>query len=225
MVVERLECVTAPLCRIRSGLSTSARPATPRRGRGCRRTRQSGRPPTSHAPGPGAGDPGRLGSGAPSGPKAVFSVNASAVGPVAPEPFERGHRLGDGRPVSLRHPPHRERRPRRRQEPLPAPAEEGDVLRAIGIAAQVLQRTPGGEVEQDARVFEDANAGGVAARGPEAPEAARRSVADDVHPVDGLHELHHARIVERMACPGEIRLCEIHGAILPDRWRPRTQGR
>src|SRR5215510_5484256 len=119
--------------------------------------------------------------------------------------------LLDGWPVTRRHPPHHEVRPLEPIEPFVPPAVEALVHGLPDVALERVHAFPQGDIEDDARIIEGLNAGGVAAFAFEPPHEPFRPVGNTVHPIEIVGEVGHARIVERVEQPSDIELSQVPG--------------
>src|SRR5262249_54524265 len=106
-------------------------------------------------------------------------------------------------------PPKNQCGPGMRLEPLPSAAEHGDVLAAIDVLVEGLDRFPNRHVEQDPLVVERANAGGIAIVSLEAPDEAGAPVGQRIDAVELRHETSHERIVESRSHAGDVGLSEV----------------
>jgi hypothetical protein len=124
--------------------------------------------------------------------------------------FGLAHR-GD---VPARYPPQHQVRVRHPLEPLPPPPQHRDVLGAVGVRGQRLDRLPDGHVDDDAAagphriLLEPAHRGGVPVFGLQPPDEPGGRVRDRVHLIQGGHEVGDQRTVDRRQQSSDVDLGE-----------------
>ena len=127
--------------------------------------------------------------------------------------FEPGDRLLDGGPVPGRDPPHDEIGPVQVLEPFGPPAVETLVHGLPDIFFQCFDALPDRHVHGHARIGERPNVRCVAGLVLEPPNETLAALGYGIDARQVVEEIREARIVELIAQPPDIQLCEVFGGV------------
>src|SRR5262245_50467614 len=128
---------------------------------------------------------------------------------MRPQMFKPALGLREVGQMTRRHPPHDEVRPIQRLEPFRPATVDTLVYRLPDETFQGFDRFPHRHVQEQARIVESVDGGGVAAVVLEPPDEAWRVLGNRIDTVEIVDEVGHARVVERIADASDIELGEM----------------